>query len=188
MYMARRLRIALLALGIIVLAVAGGHTAVAQDAAPPLKVGVLDMQQIMRDSKAAKALLAELNKRESAYKAEVIQKEKALNQAREQLAKQRGSLSQADFEKKLQDLEAQYQQFSKEVTARRQQLVKLESSGRSQIGKAVQSIVTEIAKAKGITLVLYKSQIVLTAKAFEITAETLKKLDAKLPTVNLAQQ
>ena len=162
-------------------------SAVAQEAVP-FKVAVLDVQQIMRESKAAKTMQAELEKRASAYDAEIAQREKALRTADQQLESQRASLSQADFQKKRDELRNQAEQFANDVQSRRQQLAKLRSSGLTQIRKALSEILQEIAKAKGITLVLSKSQILLSANAYDITAETLKKLDAKLPAVKLAQQ
>ncbi len=187
MYTASRIGGVLLALSLAILAVPDSNRAVAQEPAP-LKIAVLDAQLLMRDSKAAKVLQAELKKRRAAYEAELIKKEKALIQASQKLASERSTLSQTDFDKRRKELEAQAEQFRNDAQVRRQQFEKLESEGSSQIRKAIVEIVAEMAKANGITLVLDKSQILLSVSAYEITAETLKKLDVKLPTVNLAQQ
>lgn len=173
---------------VLALAAFAGARSAAAEEATPLKVAVLDVQQIMRDSKAAKTMQAELEKRATAFDAEITQKEKALRTADQQLAAQRSTLSEADYQKKRDELQKQVEQFTKDVQARRQQITKLRGNGLTQIRKALSEILQEIAKSKGITLVLSKSQVLLSANAYDITAETLKKLDAKLPAVKLAQQ
>lgn len=187
MYTTSRIGGLLLALSLAILAVPDSSPAAAQDAIP-LKIGILDAQVIKRDSKAAKAMQAELKKKDAAYKAELVQKEKALLQAAQKLAADRKSLSAEEFEKRRQELNAQEDQYRKDALARQRQFQALEANGNAQITKALIEVVAEIAKAKGITLVMYKSEVLLTASAYEITAETLKKLDAKLPTVKLVQQ
>ena len=159
----------------------------AAEQAPPLKIAVVDVQFIMRDSKAAKTVHAEVEKQRNAYQNDLAQQENALRAADGQLNSERATLSKEAYQKKRQELDQQAAQLRKNVQTRKDELEKLFSNGIGQIRDALVQVVAEIAQAKGVTLVLYKSQVLLAANTYDITAETLKKLDAKLPSVKLTK-
>jgi len=56
----------------------------------------------------------------------------------------------------------------------------------TQIRQALIEVVAEVARERGATLVLSKSQVVMASSAFDITEEVMQKLNAKLPEVSLA--
>jgi Skp family chaperone for outer membrane proteins len=58
--------------------------------------------------------------------------------------------------------------------------------GMTQIRQALIEVVAEVARERGATLVLSKSQVVMASSAFDITEEVMQKLNAKLPEVSLA--
>lgn len=159
-----------------------------QQETPPLVVAVLDIQQVMRDAKAAKAMQAMVEQQRTAFQAELAQQESALRQADQQLAEQRPSLSPDDFRKRRQEIDQQAAALRRNAQARKAQLENLVNSGMNEIRNALIRVVAEIAQERGITLVLSKSQVVLSANAYDITADALSQLDAELPTLDLPGQ
>lgn len=159
--------------------------AAAQDTKPPLVVAVLDVQYIMRESSAAKAIHTELERQRETYQAELAEQEKALRAADQKLAAERTTLSQDDFVQRRKELEQQAAQLRRNVQARKEQLEGLFGSGIAQVRKALIEVVAGIAEERGITLVLSKSQVVMAASDFDITEVTMEKLNAKLPKVSL---
>lgn len=159
--------------------------AAAQDTKPPLVVAVLDVQYIMRESSAAKAIHTELERQRETYQAELAEQEKALRAADQKLAAERTTLSQDDFVQRRKELEQQAAQLRRNVQARKEQLEGLFGSGIAQVRKALIEVVAGIAEERGITLVLSKSQVVMAASDFDITEVAMKKLNAKLPKVSL---
>ncbi|MEX0697659.1 MAG: OmpH family outer membrane protein [Dongiaceae bacterium] len=153
----------------------------------PIIVAVLDVQQIMRDSKAAVGIQAELQRQRAAYQAELAQQENALLAADQDLAGQRATLSQEQYKQKREALDQQAMQLRRNVQGRKDELEELFNNSINQVRQALAQVVAEIAQEKGITLVLSKSQVVLSATGFDITADTLTKLDAKLPSVAVAK-
>jgi len=153
----------------------------------PLIIAVLDVQQIMRDSKAAVGIQAELQRQRAAYQAELAQQENALLAADQDLAGQRATLSQEQYKQKREALDQQAMQLRRNVQGRKDELEELFNNSINQVRQALAQVVAEIAQEKGITLVLSKSQVVLSATGFDITADTLTKLDAKLPSVAVAK-
>lgn len=161
-------------------------------AAPPpahaqqqINVAILGVQEIMRESAASRVVLGEIQKRESALKAEVEKRENALLAADQQLAQQRGTLSAEEFAQKRAELSQQAAEVRKYAQGQQAQIAELARKGEGQIRQKLLEIVGAIAKEKGIMLVLNKAQVVLFPTELDITTEAMQRLNAQLPTVSL---
>jgi len=152
----------------------------------PLVVAVLDIQKVMRESTAARAIQAELEEQRETYQAELAQQERKLRAADQDLAADRPTLSQEAFAERREDLEEQATQLRRDVQTRKEQLEAMYNEGMTQIRQALIEVVAEVARERGATLVLSKSQVVMASSAFDITEEVMQKLNAKLPEVSLA--
>ena len=164
--------------------------ALAQSATPAavvqVVVGVLDVQLVLRDSKAAKSIRAGLDKQAAAYQAELAQQENSIRAADQQLQQQRATLSAQDYETKRAALGQKVESLRQTAATRNKQLQQMENGAMTQVTQALLQATAEIAKAHGITLVINKSVVVVNATNFDITQEALQKLDARLPSVKLA--
>ncbi len=178
-----RLSVALAATLLLSLAAAAPHAVAAEQGAAV--IAVLDVPQIQRNSKAAKSIQTQIEAQRDAYEAELAKQEKSLRAADQQLKAQQASLSPEDYQKKRQELEGQADKLRKNVQARKNQLEKAVNAGADQVRQALIKVVSEIAKAKGLTLVLNKNQVVWSGTTLDITADTLKTLDERLPKVTL---
>jgi Skp family chaperone for outer membrane proteins len=154
-------------------------------AAPPIVVGVLDVQYIIGQSKAAQGIRVALEKQASTYQAELAQQENSLRAADQQLMQQRASLSADEFDKKRMQLGQRVETLRQTAESRRKQLQTMENGAMRQVEQALLQAAAEIAQARGMTLVLNKSTVVLSAKSFDITQEALQKLNARLTSVKL---
>jgi Skp family chaperone for outer membrane proteins len=151
----------------------------------PVVVGVLDVQLIMRDSKAAKSVRSALDRQAAAYQAELAQQENALRNADQQLMQQRASLPADEFAKRSNELSQKADALRQTAEKRRQELQKMENGAMIQIDQSLLQAAAEIAKARGITLVLNKSAVLLNVQTYDITQDALKRLDAQLTSVKL---
>jgi outer membrane protein len=170
----------LAALLLVAVAVASGARA------QQINVAILGVQEIMRESAPAKGVLAEIQKREAALKAEVQQRENALLAADQELAQQRGTLSADELARKRGELAQQAAEVRKYAQNQQASIAELARNGEEQIRAALRTIVEKISKEKGIMLVLNKSQVVLYPNELDITAEAMRQLNATLPSVNLS--
>ena len=157
--------------------------ALAQTAQVPLVVAVLDVNFILRESSAAKAVRDQVDKQRDAYQADLVQQENALRETDKQLAQQRATLSQEEFAKQRNELNQKIDLLRQESDKRKQQLEKAFNTGMQQVTKALEGVLADIAKQRGLTLVLNKAMVPLSANNLDITQEALKALNAKLPTV-----
>lgn len=186
----RSMRIWIIALVVAVATAAGGtaiplHSAAAQAQNPPLVVGMLDLQTILKKSKAGQSLEQALLAKSKAINAEIGKTEQGLRAKRQQLEQQRSSLPPADFQAKLSALQKEFDALRKNASAKRKDLEMARNKGLEQISKTLDVVIKDIAQKRGLTLVINKSLVVLAADDWDITAEVQKGLDAKLPKVSI---
>jgi len=61
----------------------------------------------------------------------------------------------------------------------------MENGAMSQVEQALVQVTAEIAKARGLTLIMNKAAVVLNVAGYDITKEAMQKLDARLASVKL---
>ncbi len=188
----RSMRTWIIALIVAMAAIGGGigipvHSAAAQTAAKdvPLVVGTLDLQTILKRSKAGQSLEQALLAKSKTINTEISKTEQGLRAKRQQLEQQRSSLPPADFQAKLGQLEKEFDALRKSASAKRKELELARNKGLEQISKTLDVVIRDIAEKRGLTLVINKSLVVLAAENWDITAEVQKGLDAKLPKVSI---
>ena len=151
---------------------------------PPV-VGVIDVQYILGNAKASKGVKAALEKQAAAFQAELAQQENAIRAQGQQLEQQRQTLSQQDFATKKAAFDQQVEALRQKAATRNKQLQQMENGAMTQVEQALVQVTAEIAKARGLTLIINKAAVVLNVAGYDITKEALQKLDARLASVKL---
>ena len=159
--------------------------AAAQDGS---SIAILDMERILRESKAAKNLREEIDKQRQIHQSNLNERENALRTADEELARQRAVLSSEAFAAKRKELQDQAMSLQQEFLTRQKEMEALFGKGIGQVRNALAEVAKEIADERGISLILLKATIVLASRDLDITEEALKRLDQKLPSVDLSTQ
>lgn len=154
-------------------------------ASQPLAVAVMDVQFILSNAKASKSVHAAVEKQAAAYQAELAQQENAIRAADQQLQQQRASLTQKDFDAKRADIAQKVEALRQKAAGRNKQLQQMDNGAMSQVEQVLLQVTADIAKAKGLTMVLNKAMVVLNVQSYDITKEALQMLDARLTTVKL---
>jgi len=183
--MFRRTAIAVLVSFAATIAVLAPISASAQQQQIPLVVAVLDVNHILRESSAAKAVRAQVDKQRDTYQAALVTQENKLRDADQKLSQERASLSQEEFLKRRDELGKQIEQLRVDSDRRKQALEKAFNGGMQQVTQNLGQVLSEIAKQRGLTLVLNKAMVPLSANDLDITQEALKMLNARLPSVTV---
>ena len=186
----RSMRFWIIALGVAIATAGGGiaipvQPAMAQAQGAPLVVGMVDLQTILKQSKAGQSLEKALLDKSKAINAEISKTEQGLRAKRQQLEQQRSSLPPADFQAKLSALQKEFDALRKNASAKRKDLELARNKGLEQISKMLDVVIKDIAQKRGLTLIINKSLVVLAADDWDITTEVQKGLDAKLPKVSI---
>src|SRR5229473_3018912 len=153
---------------LIALAPAGPLRAQAQPLPAPV-ILIVDLQQILQDAKAAKAVQGVINQEYSSYTKEVAQQEDELQKSRTELERQRTILAPDAFNTRARDLQQRYDELGQVVQGRRQSLQ--------------QSLNEAMVKERRANLVIEKQAVVFEAEGMDITADAIARLDQKLASV-----
>lgn len=148
-------------------------------------VAVINIQDIMRDSLAAKSVKKKLEAKQKSFQSEMTKKEKDLQTKERALAKQRGTLSPAEFEKKVKSFRDAAAKAQRDVQAKKTKLDKAFADSLATIQKTVVGIVEGIAKERGVKVVMPTSQLLYADPSLDITKEVLGKLNKQLPSVKV---
>ena len=151
----------------------------------PMVLAVVDLQVILRDSKAAAGARAAIDKQGKAFQAEITKEESSLQTEQQQLEQGRATMTADDFRKKSEQFQQKVNAARQSAAQRRQQLQQMEVGAMNQVQTALNATVADVAKARSISLVLIKGAVLYNLPAFDITTEVLQKLDARLPSVKL---
>lgn len=170
--------------GIIALAIAfTGMAGAAQAQTPAAKptVAVLDAQQVINGTNAAKRAVAELKSKQASAQSRIDALEKPLLEKKQTLISQQGVMAADKFKQAGAD-------FSKELDAFRQQAIKIQTELdeqnmklRKQINDAVRTVVEQIAKEKGYDVILPKGMTFYTSTNVpDISADALARANKLL--------
>ena len=169
------------------LSAAGGARAQDSDDRLP-RVGVVDLQQIMRESTAANAVRAEVDERQDAYREEISARESELREKQAELERQRTILSTEAFAEREAEFSREVEALQREVGERNRALEESLARGMQQVQRGALRVIAEIADEMSLGLVLDKSQLLLVAKGLECSDRVVVRLNEELPAVSTSPQ
>lgn len=147
-------------------------------------IAVVDVQEIIKESTAAKNIRDQIEKKRTAYQAEINKRETDLNKKHQELSKQQSVLSKEAFDKKLQDFDTKVSEVQRDVQDKRAKLDQAYMNAVTEIQQSVEAIISDIAAEKGFLLAVPTSQILYAKENLDISDEVLKRLNQRLTKVN----
>jgi len=159
----------------------------AQEQTVPTAVGVIDAEEILRDSKAGQSLTAQAEKTQEQIKSDIYSQQKQFEEAVNTFALQQDTLSASDLKKKQEELRQQGNRQAKALSDRQHNLEQSVAKGRDQIMRTMVDVVKDVAKARGLTFVITRSAAPYFDPSYDISGEVKQMLDVKLPSLKLQQ-
>ena len=170
------------------IALAWSCTAMAEEqeqSQEPFSLGVVDRQQIIRESLAGENVRNEFEAQEKAYRDEISIRENGLRAQQEDLAGQRAILTPEAFAARESEFANKVEQLQRDVNERNKKLENMLAYGMQQIDIAAIQIIAEIAQERKFTLVLDKTQLLMVAKNYEFSDLVITILNERLPVVTV---
>jgi outer membrane protein len=167
------------------LAAALSPPARAQQTAPPVIITV-DVQQILRESLVAKDIQAQMDQRTQRYTKEVTDQENDLQKTQDELEHARTTLAPDAFNARMRDFQQRYDALDNRVQTTRQALQQSYNDAMTKVENTALQIIADIAAERKANLVVAKAAVLFEAQDLDITQEVIKRLDAKLPQIQLA--
>jgi outer membrane protein len=157
--------------------------AAAASPAQPLNVMVVDVQTLMRKSKAAVMVRQQLEQKRAEYAKEMSKQDESLRHESETLQRQASSLSAEALNQKKREFQQKLGEFDRNVQSKRQALERSDAEASEKIQTVIRDIITEAATEKGVNLVFQSTQLVMFSPGFDVTDTVLQKLDERLPSL-----
>ena len=157
--------------------------AAAAPALPAPMVVVIDYTDVIRNSSAGKAVLAERDKLVQEFQTEISRDEQKLRDEEKDLASKQSSLSRETFQEKYRAFQKKVQDLQKHAQDRRKVIDEAFNKAMTALQNELVKVVDGIATEKHANLVLLKSQVFLHEPKFEITALAVERLNASTPSV-----
>ena len=150
-----------------------------------VRIGVVDRQQIMRDSKAGEGVRQDFEALEQTFRNEIGTRENSLRAQQEELNRQKSILTSEAFSERETQFALKVEELQRDVAEINKQLDAMLQYGMRQIDMKTIQIIAEIAEAKNYTLVLDKTQLLMVNTDYEFSEEVLAVLNERLPKVEI---
>ncbi len=154
-------------------------------AADPVSIAVVDVQQLVAESKAGKDIHEQLEARKKTFMADLEKQEQGLRDEQKKLSDERSSLSPDDFTKKAQDFDKKLNETRRAAGERKKALETAAVGALGKLRKEILAIVEAVSKEKGYNLVVTRQSVVIANKEADITTEVLSRLDKKISKIAL---
>ncbi|WP_158240505.1 OmpH family outer membrane protein [Telmatospirillum siberiense] len=159
-------------------------TAPVAAAMPSPVIAIIDVDQILQESMAAKGVRGQADKYQQTFQNEMSKEEATLRSTQQDIDQQRKTLSQDAFAEKARAFDASVAEFQRKGLARRKAFDKSFNTAMGQVQQAMLEATQQIASRHGATVVLPRSQVVLFDDKMNITKEIIGAMDKKLPHVD----
>ncbi len=155
---------------------------------PHTSIGVLDLNQVLLDAKAAKNAAEEIDKIAKDIEQELINSDEDMINEQNKLIEAQSIMAPEAFELKRKEYEEKIQNYNIERQNKLVSVDRLVERSRNEILEKLKPILEEMSEKKGITIILEKGTVLLNAETMDITEEVIKTLNKKLPKIEVSLQ
>lgn len=175
----RRALFGLLAL----LAALAGPGALAQYAAPPAPLLVVDLKRVLEDSAAGRALRASEVEERKALQAEFDAVRESLEAEEAEMARVRARTPRAEFERRVVAFDKRVRAARSSAQERGAALQARYADAQSALVAAVQPLLRALMQERGAVAVLDEAQVLMSITALNVTETLIERLDLAQPGV-----
>ena len=168
-----------------------GHVSfsvLAQDNKRVLKIGIVDIEFVTRQSLMAKDIARQIDIKRREFMSEIKEAETSLRGADEELQKKRVLLSPEAFNDEARKFRVKTTNLRKKVQDRNKELSQLRSVANRAMEKAIAKALSKITKVNGYNLVFrYSPQVILVRPNFlDISKPVLTQLNKDSPVYDVS--
>ncbi len=152
---------------------------------PATVIGVIDLNYILAESKAAKDATEQIEKIAIDIENEIKVSDQNLIDEQNELIESQQIMAPAAFDDKRKEYEKKVQNYN---ITRQEKLMSIDeiiSESRNDVLNALKPILEEISNEKGITILLEKNSVLLNAENMDITSQALDILNNELPSIEV---
>jgi|GEM_PF-171941 len=148
-------------------------------AQPGPRIGVVDIQQVLNQSQKGAAMKQKLDQERVARQRELDARQQEVMKMQAEFEKQAPLLSEQAKRERSEALQRKVRDIRRIAEDANRDFDKRVREAEVDITREIFSIVQEYGKDQGFSVILERSTLVYTAPAVDITAEVVKRYDAK---------
>jgi outer membrane protein len=164
---------------------AAGIGAVRAAEQAPLMAAVVDVQRVLREATASNQARDAIEARRTSYERDLATQKAKLQEAQDQLQKQRAVLTPQAMEQRRQEIDQQLNDLRRQTEERRATLQEATNNVMNQLRKEMGGAIAEVMKSKGVELTLPRSAVLVFDNRLDITNDVLETLNKRLPKVDV---
>ena len=153
---------------------------------PNTSIAIVDLNLILSDSKAAKDATKQFETIQKDTEDEIIASDKKMLEERNKLIEQQSVIAPEAFELKAKDYETKLQSYQVEKQNKLRKLESVLQNARNEILEKVKPILEELSQELGVTVILEKNSVLLSATNMDITGDVIKRLNKELPKIKVS--
>ena len=177
----RRLRLIVISIMTVAMLMLANQAAIAQEttSAPPMKIGVVDINSVMGQSTAMIKIRAVIDEENQKFQKTIEAEQTELRAAEEDLNNKRSVLDEEEFNRRLKAFENRVIVLQQKVQRQRQGFDVALEEANDQIRQLLLKIISEIATEEGYALVMLKQNVVLFETEIDMSPEALSRLNER---------
>lgn len=148
-------------------------------------IAVLDVEKIVKDSKAMRYIQKEVSAQQKTYQKEVDATQKELETEQKKLEGKKKVLSDEAFKKDLAKFEKKVNDLKELVEKKQASLKKASVEGMAEVNDEIKDIISELSEEKDIDLIVPSTQTLFYKDALDISDEVLKRLNKEITKVKV---
>ena len=155
------------------------------DQYPNTSIGIIDINKVLTESKAAVDAAKQIEKIQKKSEEESKNEDELLINEREKLIEQQTVMAPEAFEVKVADFEKKVQSYQIERQEKLRSLDQMVQKARAQILEEVKPIIKDYSDELGITVILEKNSVIMSADDMDMTDQVIKILNKNLPKIKV---
>ena len=155
------------------------------DTYPNTSIGIIDINKVLTESKAAKDATKQIEKIQVKSEEDSKKEDELIIKEREKLIEQQSVMAPEAFEVKVADFEKKVQSYQIERQEKLRRLDRMVQEARASILDEVKPIINDYASELGITVILEKNAVILSADDMDMTDQVIEILNKNLPKIKV---
>tara|TARA_B100000963_G_C22411083_1_gene573303 strand:+ start:91 stop:606 length:516 start_codon:yes stop_codon:yes gene_type:complete len=149
------------------------------------KIVYLDVEKIMQESIAGKAIIAKIKKKRETSINKLKKKELEIVEKEKKLISQKNVLSEEEFKKKIQDLRGDISNYQKDRSKASNEITQTRIKASTSLIKKLTPILEAYSKENSIRIIVQKKHIVMGSKEDDITKDILNIVNQKIKNIKI---
>ena len=155
------------------------------DQYPNTSIGIIDINKVLTESKAAIDATNQIEMIQKKSEEESKKEDELMIKEREKLIEQQSVMAPEAFEVKVAEFEKKVQSYQVQRQEKIRKLDQMVQSARAKILEEVKPILNDQATELGITIILEKNAVILSADEMDMTDKVIKTLNKNLPKIKI---